>query len=62
MRPWSTGMTYPNFNGVEDTSVDAVRRSFRPEDFTRLQRVKAMYDPRNVFRVNFKITPEGSSK
>jgi hypothetical protein len=60
MRPWSTGMTYPNFNGVEDTSVDAVRRSYRPEDFTRLQRIKAMYDPRNLFRVNFNITPEGS--
>jgi hypothetical protein len=60
MHPWSTGMTYPNFSGVEDGSVDAVRRCYRPEDFARLQRIKATYDPGNVFRVNFNIPPERS--
>jgi alkanesulfonate monooxygenase SsuD/methylene tetrahydromethanopterin reductase-like flavin-dependent oxidoreductase (luciferase family)/FAD/FMN-containing dehydrogenase len=58
MEPWATGMTYPNFCGVEDTSIDAVRRSYRPHDFARLQDVKATYDPDNVFRVNFNIPPK----
>jgi FAD/FMN-containing dehydrogenase len=62
MRPWATGMTYPNFAGVEDVSVDAVRRAYRPEDFARLQDIKATYDPGNLFRVNFNIPPERSSQ
>jgi len=40
MQPWSTGMTYPNFNGVEDTSIDAVRRSYAGADFRRLQQLR----------------------
>ena len=61
MRPWSTGATYPNFSGVEDSSPDAVRRGYRPEDFARLQVVKAAYDPENLFRVNFNIPPQRST-
>jgi len=61
MEPWATGMTYPNFSGVEDTTVEAVRRAYRPEDFARLRSIKAVYDPHNVFRVNFNIPPERSS-
>jgi len=57
MQPWATGTTYLNFNGVEENSVEAVRRMYRPEVFARLQRVKAVYDPDNVFRVNFNIPP-----
>jgi FAD/FMN-containing dehydrogenase len=62
MRPWATGMTYANFAGVEDSSVDAVRLAYRPEDFARLQDLKARYDPGNLFRVNFNIPPERSSR
>jgi FAD/FMN-containing dehydrogenase len=58
MRPWATGATYLNFNGVEDTSVDAVRRAYGPDTFARLGRLKARYDPENVFRVNFNIPPQ----
>ena len=57
--PWSTGGSYPNFSGVEDTSAEAVRRGHRPEDFARLRVIKARYDPDNRFRVNFNIPPEG---
>jgi FAD/FMN-containing dehydrogenase len=62
MRPWATGMTYQNFAGVEDSSVDAVRLAYRPEDFARLQDIKAVYDPGNLFRVNFNIPPKRSSR
>jgi FAD/FMN-containing dehydrogenase len=57
MRPWATGSSFLNFNGVEDTSVDAVRRVYGPETFARLQRAKARHDPDNLFRVNFNIPP-----
>ncbi len=62
MRPWATGMTYPNFAGVEDGSLDAVRRAYGPEDFARLQEIKAVYDPENRFRINFNIPPERSAQ
>jgi FAD/FMN-containing dehydrogenase len=58
MQPWSTGTTYVNFNGVEDTSPDAVRRTYGPEAFARLQHLKAEYDPDNLFRINFNIPPK----
>lgn len=60
MHPWSTGKTYPNFSGVEDTSFDAVRKAYKPEDVPRLQQLKTEYDPSNVFRVNFNIPPKGA--
>jgi FAD/FMN-containing dehydrogenase len=54
-------MTYPNFAGVEDGRLDAVRRGYRPQDFARLQDLKAVYDPGNLFRVNFNIPPRRRS-
>jgi hypothetical protein len=57
MRPWATGMIFPNFAGVEDSSVTAVRRAYRPEDFARLQEIKAVHDPTNMFRINFNVPP-----
>lgn len=53
MGPWATGTTYRNFNGAEDTSPDAVRRTYDPAIFARLQQLKALHDPKNVFRTNF---------
>jgi FAD/FMN-containing dehydrogenase len=61
LRPWATGTTYLNFNGVEDTSAEAVRRAYRAGDFARLQRLKTIHDPDNRFRVNFNIQPERST-
>jgi FAD/FMN-containing dehydrogenase len=57
MRPWATTTTYLNFNGVEETSPEAVRRAYRPAHFARLQQIKAVYDPDNRFRINFNIPP-----
>ena len=62
MDPWSTGMTYTNFCGVEDTAVESVQRCYRPADFNRLRRIKAAVDPANTFRVNFNIPPETSPR
>jgi hypothetical protein len=57
MNPRRTDMSYSNFAAVEDTELDAVRRAYKPEDFARLQGLKAIYDPKNMFRVNFNIPP-----
>lgn len=55
--PWGTGTSYLNFNGVEDTGPDAVRRTYGAEAYDRLRRLKAAHDPDNRFRVNFNVPP-----
>jgi hypothetical protein len=57
MAPWSNGMMYLNFTGVEDADPALVPRAYRASDFARLQEVKAAYDPTNMFRINFNILP-----
>jgi Berberine and berberine like len=44
-----------------DLDGDAVRRAYLPEDFRRLQAIKAVYDRHNMFRINFNIPPQRSS-
>ncbi|MFC7221269.1 BBE domain-containing protein [Streptomyces polyrhachis] len=50
---------FPNFPNSQDTSVEAVRAAYRPQDWVRLTRVKRRYDPRNTLRVNHSIPPRG---
>jgi hypothetical protein len=55
IRPFSTGGNYVNFQVAEDDdarTTDAYRGNFE-----RLRRVKAEYDPDNLFRVNRNIRP-----
>ncbi len=55
IRPFSTGGNYVNFQLADDDSArtaDAYGNNYR-----RLQRVKAKFDPRNLFRVNRNISP-----
>jgi len=55
IRPFSTGGNYVNFQLAEDgadRTADAYGKNYR-----RLQRVKAEYDPDNLFRVNRNISP-----
>ena len=57
IRPFSTGGNYVNFQLAEDDAMrtaDAYGRNYR-----RLQRVKATYDPDNLFRVNRNVAPAG---
>ncbi|WP_090932896.1 FAD-binding oxidoreductase [Nonomuraea jiangxiensis] len=60
MRPWSTGGMNLNFAGVEDIAPAVVRTAYRPGDHTRLTELKAVYDPGNMFRINFNIPPKGT--
>lgn len=55
IRPFSTGGNYVNFQLADDDATrtaDAYRGTYE-----RLRRVKARYDPYNLFRVNRNISP-----
>lgn len=55
MRPWATGNSYLNFIG--DEGLTKVEAAFGPAKFARLQAIKDIWDPGNVFRHNQNIPP-----
>jgi FAD/FMN-containing dehydrogenase len=55
--PVRIGGAYVNI--VMDEGEDRVRASYR-ENYGRLSRIKAAYDPDNVFRIKQNIKPAGS--
>jgi FAD/FMN-containing dehydrogenase len=55
LKPWSSGAVYLNFIG--DEGEDRVVAGFGRENYARLAKVKARYDPENVFRLNHNIKP-----
>jgi FAD/FMN-containing dehydrogenase len=55
LHPLSSGGAYVNF--MMDEGVDRVKAVYR-ENYPQLQRIKAIYDPNNRFRVNQNITPK----
>jgi FAD/FMN-containing dehydrogenase len=58
MKPWTTGRTYLNFIG--DEGLSRVEAAFGPQKFARLRRLKANWDPENLFRHNHNIPPAAS--
>ncbi|MGN6574814.1 MAG: FAD-binding oxidoreductase [Nocardioides sp.] len=57
MRPWTTGRVYLNYIGEEGPG--RVEAAYGPEKYARLQQVKQVWDPDNVFRHNQNIVPAG---
>jgi FAD/FMN-containing dehydrogenase len=55
LKPWASGAVYLNFIG--DEGEDRVVAGFGRENYARLAKVKAQYDPENVFRLNHNIKP-----
>ena len=55
IRPFSTGGNYVNFQLAEDGD-DRTADAYG-DNYERLRRVKAAYDPDNLFRVNRNISP-----
>ncbi|MEZ4505665.1 MAG: FAD-binding oxidoreductase [Thermomicrobiales bacterium] len=57
LHPYSAGGAYVNMMmDASDEGVDRVRASYGP-NYERLTRIKAKYDPGNLFRVNQNIPP-----
>ena len=57
MKPWTTGHAYLNYIG--DEGLIRVEAAFGAEKFARLQALKQVWDPTNVFRHNQNIPPAG---
>jgi hypothetical protein len=55
LKPFSTGGNYINFQ-TDDESGERIAESYR-DNLDRLARIKAKYDPNNLFRVNRNIRP-----
>jgi hypothetical protein len=55
IRPFSTGGNYINFQTTDDDAA-RIEDSYRG-NYDRLRRVKAEYDPDNLFRVNRNLAP-----
>ena len=57
--PFSSGQTYFNFPGLLEDGDAAVRSSYGA-NHARLARIKAAYDPDNLFRLNQNIRPKAA--
>ncbi len=55
VHPWSAGGAYVNFM-MDDEGQDRVKATYGP-NYDRLSRIKAEYDPQNVFHINQNIRP-----
>jgi hypothetical protein len=58
---------HPLMNGLylsfdTDTRPERLHDAFPPATLARLRRLKALYDPDNVFNRNFPIPPDASAK
>jgi FAD/FMN-containing dehydrogenase len=58
--PFNTGGVLLNFLGPGDSDPSRVRRAYEPEIYARLAKVKKVFDPGNLFRLNHNIPPEGA--
>ena len=59
MSAYESSGAYPNYL-PQDSTVEDVIRAHGTENYSRLQRIKAAYDPDNFFRCNQNIIPFGS--
>jgi FAD/FMN-containing dehydrogenase len=55
--PYSNGVTYTSFTGQADETASALTTHAYGANMERLQRIKAVYDPDNFFRLNPNVIP-----
>jgi FAD/FMN-containing dehydrogenase len=55
LEQWASGVVYLNFIG--DEGKDRIMAGFGRENYQRLAKVKAQYDPENIFHLNHNIKP-----
>ncbi len=57
--PFATGGVYVNF--MPDDETQRVRSGAYGPNYDRLARIKAKYDPKNLFRVNQNVAPAATT-
>ena len=57
LRPWTGNGVYVNMLNADEDQPDRVVEAYGEDKYARLGRIKAQYDPGNLFRVNYNITP-----
>jgi FAD/FMN-containing dehydrogenase len=58
-KPFATGGVYVNF--MPDDEAQRVRAGAYGPNYDRLARVKAKYDPKNLFRMNQNVAPAATT-
>ena len=57
LKPWTGDGVYVNMLNADEDQLDRVVEAYGEDKYARLGRIKAQYDPANLFRVNYNITP-----
>jgi FAD/FMN-containing dehydrogenase len=57
LKPWTGNGVYVNMLNADEDVPDRVVEAYGEDKYARLARIKAQYDPGNLFRVNYNITP-----
>jgi FAD/FMN-containing dehydrogenase len=57
LKPWTGNGVYVNMLNADEDQPDRVIEAYGEDKYARLGRIKAQYDPSNLFRVNYNIRP-----
>jgi len=57
LKPWTGNGVYVNMLNADEDMPDRVIEAYGADKYARLGRIKAQYDPGNLFRVNYNIAP-----
>jgi len=57
LQPWTGKGVYVNMLNADEDVPGRVVEAYGEDKYARLSRIKARYDPENLFRVNYNITP-----
>jgi FAD/FMN-containing dehydrogenase len=57
LKPWTGNGVYVNMLNADEDQADRVVEAYGEDKYARLGRIKAQYDPENLFRVNYNIAP-----
>ncbi len=57
LKPWTGDGVYVNMLNADEDQPDRVVEAYGQDKYARLGQIKAQYDPGNLFRVNYNITP-----
>jgi FAD/FMN-containing dehydrogenase len=55
--PWIHDRKHPGFLSPADATVEGTRKAYDQPTYSRLQAIKTVYDPTNMFRFNHNIPP-----